>query len=248
MTPSPSPNAHTTFARQYLTTWHYQPVIYNGSVLSRPPPLAAPPCPPPTRVPDHTGLVGCPSSRPWSIVAAQLHILTRKNQIRLPSPSLPVLVHSNRNQRAPKPPNRRPAAPAITSSRCNARPFGSSPLHLRHALASPRLASSRVCLGLDNMIVPIPACKQHLSWAAWAMLGCPLTSFRSKSPIGIYDSQPGNSMGPAKPGTTQQSRQHRHTLPVGCRPSVLLGESRGQKVVQLEFACPTASNPIWEHG
>lgn len=43
-------------------------------------------------------------------------------------------------------------------------------------------------------------------------------------------------------------RKHRHLLPVGCRPSVLLGESRGQKVVQLEFACPTASNPICEHG
>lgn len=196
-------------------------------------------------------LVGCPSSRPWSIIAAQLHILTRKNQIRLPSPSLPVLVHSNRNQRAPKPPNRRAPAPAITSSRCSGRPFGSFPLHLRHALASPRLASSRVRLGLDSMTDPIPASKQHLSRAAWAMLGCSLTSFRSKSLIGIYDSQPGNSMGPPISGTTQQSWQHRrdrHLLPVGCRPSVLLGESRSQKVVQLEFACPTASNPMWEHG
>lgn len=112
-------------------------------------------------------LVGCQFSGPWLIVAAQLHILTRKNRIRLPSPSLPVLVHSNRNQRAPKPPNRRPAAPAITSSRCNGRPFGSFPLHLRCALASPRLASSRVRLGPASVIDPFrpPAssvCPGHL--------------------------------------------------------------------------------------
>lgn len=171
-------------------------MIYNGSVLSRPPPLAAPPCPPPTRVLDHASgwlsalasLVDCRGA------IAHPHS-EESNQI---TESVPTrLVHSNRNQRAPKPPNRRPAAPAITSSRCNARPFGSSPLLLRHALASPRLASSRVRLGLDSMIDPIPACKQHSSWAAWAMLGCPLTSFRNKSLIGIHDSQPGNSMGPA---------------------------------------------------
>lgn len=51
-----------------------------------------------------------------------------------------------------------------------------------------------------------------------------------------------NRAPPSNPGKTDTC------LPVGSCPSVLLGESRGQKVVQLEFACPTASNPIWEHG
>lgn len=46
-------------------------------------------------------------------------------------------------------------------------------------------------------------------------------------------------------GTAQKPSQ---TQTFVARPSVVLGESRGQKVVKLEFACPTASNPIWEHG
>lgn len=153
MTPSPSPQCTHHFGQAKPDSMALSARDIQRVCLVSPSPLAAPPCPPPPRVPGHApgwpallaSLVDC---------RGHLHILTRKNQIRLPSPSLPVLVHSNRNQRAPKPPNRRAPTPAITSSRCSLRPFGSSPLHLRHALASPRLASSRVRLGPYTVIDP----------------------------------------------------------------------------------------------
>lgn len=52
-------------------------------------------------------------------------------------------------------------SPALS---CNGRAFGSSPLHLRHALASPRLASSRVRLGPNGVIDPLRLAKQQPFW------------------------------------------------------------------------------------
>lgn len=57
-----------------------------------------------------------------------------------------------------------------------------------------------------------------------------------------------NSMGPENLQDGCTARQFSQSLIFVARPTVLLGELRGQKVVQLGFACPTVSNPIWEYG